>query len=59
MPQVDQNSLAYRASGRGNDDYKAGRPEICPEEFAHDKAAREGYHGGYDMAREHQAEKGR
>ena len=56
---VDQNSLAYRAADRGNSDYVAGRPAVCPEEFKATPEAQQAYFGGYDMAREHQIEKGR
>ena len=57
MP-VDQNSLTFRACGRGVEDYKAGRPNVCPEEFAATEYSKQSYHGGYDMAREHDLEKG-
>ena len=49
---------SLRAMGMGNDDYRAGRPEACPEEFQLQEY-RQAYHGGYDTAREHEIEKGR
>lgn len=56
---VDQNSLNYRAFDRGCRDYKDCKPEICPEEFKATAEAQQSYHGGYDLCREHEAEKGR
>jgi len=58
MP-VDQNSLAYRAFDRGCQDFKDNKPEICPEEFKATVEAQQSYHGGYDLGRDHEAEKGR
>ena len=49
---------SLRAMGRGVEDYKAGRPEKCPDEFRLQEY-RQSYHGGYDTAREHEIEKGR